>query len=213
MSYQFPQALIIQFARAPELGKVKTRMQPQLTLEQSLSLHCRLVGHTYQTLVESKLAEVELWTAGDDVSGFFATLEPPPLLCDQQGADLGKRMHHALQDGLQRYQAVLLIGSDCPSLTGIVIQEVLEKLTTGMDCVLGPATDGGYVLIGLSQANTAVFDGVNWGTGVVLEQTRQRLTKLAWRWHELVPLSDIDTVQDLNQITGLKQYEDLFLTR
>jgi rSAM/selenodomain-associated transferase 1 len=206
MIYEFPQALLIQFAKAPEIGKVKTRMQPHLTAQQCLSLHCRLVIHTYHTLTQSCLAPLELWTAGEDESQFFEGLKPMPGLREQYGADLGLRMHYALLAGLQRYEAVVLVGSDCPFLTEDVLRQALEALSGDVDCVLGPATDGGYVLIGVTRSHEELFEGVSWGTAQVLEQTRLRLDKLAWRWLELTPLADIDTPEDLNLITSWKQY-------
>ncbi len=210
--YEFPNSLLIQFAKAPELGKVKTRMQPELSPEQSLSLHCQLVKHTYQTLTNSALAAIELWTAGSDKSKFFPALSPAPALRKQLGADLGTRMHHALLDGLQRYESVVLVGSDCPLWTQALLQEALKALAGGMDCVLGPATDGGYVLIGLGRGNIQLFTDIDWGTDQVLAQTRVRLGQLGWRWHELTPLPDLDTAEDLNLFESLKRYDNLFLT-
>lgn len=207
MTYEFPQALLIQFAKAPEPGKVKTRMQPQLTAEQSLSLHCRLVKRTYQTLVHSAVATVELWTSGGDRCQFFRDLEPRAILREQRGADLGVRMHHALADGLDRYEAVVLVGSDCPFLSPEVLSEALGLLVADKDCVLGPATDGGYVLIGLTRNSVELFADIDWGTDQVLAQTRSRLRQLGWQWAELTPLSDIDKPEDLSLVAGLKEYD------
>ncbi len=210
--YEFPNSLLIQFAKAPELGKVKTRMQPELSPEQSLLLHCQLVKHTYKTLTNSALAAIELWTAGSDKSKFFPALSPVPALRKQLGTDLGMRMHHALLDGLQRYESVVLVGSDCPFWTQALLREALKALSEGMDCVLGPATDGGYVLIGLGRGNIQLFTDIDWGTDQVLAQTRARLRQLAWRCHELTPLADLDRAEDLNLVRSLKQYDVLFLT-
>lgn len=204
MTCLFPDALLIQFARAPEIGKVKTRMQPQLSEQQSLTLHRRLVGYTYAMIESARLAPLEVWATGNDEARFFETLKPPPVLRQQQGADLGARMYEALADGLQRYQAVVLVGSDCPFLTGALLRETIEMLLSGVDCVLGPATDGGYVLIGLRRSDRSLFSGVTWSTSCVLAQTRRRLKDLGWRWSELEPLPDIDTAADLNLITNLE---------
>ncbi|MBV1930759.1 MAG: TIGR04282 family arsenosugar biosynthesis glycosyltransferase [Porticoccaceae bacterium] len=206
MTYEFPHGLLIQFAKAPELGKVKTRMQPQLTTEQSLSLHCQLVKRTYHTLVHSAVAALELWTSGSDSFEFFQDLEPRAILREQLGSDLGLRMHHALSDGLDRYEAVVLVGSDCPFLSPEVLREAFKLLGTGKDCVLGPATDGGYVLIGLTRNSVELFTDIDWGTDEVLAQTCSRLHQLEWQWAELAPLADIDTPEDLNLITCLKEY-------
>lgn len=204
MSYKFPQSLLVQFAKAPELGKVKTRMQPQLSVQQSLLLHCQLVKHTYSVLARSGLAPIELWYSGRDQSKFFETLIPPPFMREQQGADLGMRMYHALGDGLERYETVVLVGSDCPFLTQKILREAFELLSKGSDCVLGPATDGGYVLIGLTRNNLKLFTDVKWGSDGVAEQTRCRLRELAWQWRELAPLADIDTADDIKLLRPLK---------
>ena len=212
MTYHFPHALLIQFAKVPELGKVKTRMQPYLSAEQSLLLHCTLVSETYKTLIQSQLAPVEIWTSGSQSSTFFKDLAPSPILCEQKGADLGMRMHHALSDGLRRYKAVVLIGSDCPFMTEGILRQAMGALSSGSDCILGPATDGGYVLIGLTEPSVQLFENVAWGSDKVLEQTKAHLRQLNWNWRELEPLADIDRPEDLNQIRLLKEYEDLILT-
>lgn len=200
-------SLLIQFARAPALGQVKTRMQPQLSVQESLELHCRLVRHTYQTLTATGVAlsaDLELWTTGTDNSAFFADLRPLPTLRMQRGGDLGARMFDALADGLQRHSAVILVGSDCPALKCEHFQFVVDRLSGAEDCVLGPAIDGGYVLIGLSKVDAYLFKEIAWGTDKVLSQTRQRLAALGWRWTELEALSDVDTFADLSSVTYLK---------
>ena len=216
IDYQFPRSLLIQFAKAPELGRVKTRMQPYLSTQQSVSLHCRLVEQTYRTLTYTPdspaLAPVELWTTGRDEEGFFNTMEPPPNRREQQGVDLGMRMYHALEHGLQRYQSVVLVGSDCPFFTVDLFAEALKKLASGIDCVLGPAIDGGYVLIGLSRIDLSLFTGITWSTDQVLAQTRSRLRRLSWQWQELTALPDIDTPEDLTWFTELSEYKEFVLT-
>jgi glycosyltransferase A (GT-A) superfamily protein (DUF2064 family) len=66
--------------------------------------------------------------------------------------------------------------------------------------VLVPAEDGGYTLIGLARPNAQVFEGVTWGKGGVLEQTRERLRELGWHWTELETLWDVDTPVDYERL-------------
>ncbi|RLA31853.1 MAG: glycosyltransferase, partial [Gammaproteobacteria bacterium] len=66
--------------------------------------------------------------------------------------------------------------------------------------VLGPAEDGGYVLIGVRRLSPVLFEGVDWGSDRVLRQTRARLTALGWRWHELRMLWDVDRPEDLMRL-------------
>tara|TARA_R110001592_G_scaffold356455_3_gene658347 strand:- start:6566 stop:6886 length:321 start_codon:yes stop_codon:yes gene_type:complete len=99
---------------------------------------------------------------------------------------------------------VIIIGSDYPSLDGRYVAQALDILNKGVPAVFGPATDGGYVLIGLSRVDSDLFEGVSWGTEQVMSQTRQRLIGLGWQWQELTPLPDIDRPEDLK---GLSEYE------
>ena len=211
MKAKTSRALFIQFAKTPRLGRVKTRMQPQLSESQSLALHCRLVACTYDILIESALASHELWITEQADSGFFAGLKPQPKLVMQQGENLGERMQYAFVEGLKHHQAVVLVGSDCPRLTKHLLSQALEALQGGASCVLGPAFDGGYVLMGLTQTDELLFSDVSWGSDQVLIQTRDRLRQLSWQWEELEAQPDIDRPEDLVHLEGLNQYEEFIL--
>ena len=211
MTYRYPKALIIQFAKAPIVGEVKTRMQPHLNAEQCTELHRRLVNHTFHTLITSQLAPVELWVAGDDREAFFERLCAGGGPCGlslvavlaQQGSDLGSRMFAAFEHSLPRSHPVILVGSDCPFFSKDYLVSTIELLLGGQDAVLGPAEDGGYVMIGLNRVSPLLFRDVDWGSAQVLAQTRKRLLQLAWSWREMPPLSDIDEPVDLIKIEKL----------
>ena len=211
-AYLFPRALVIQFAKTPVLGAVKTRMQPYLSEQQSLWLHCRMLEDTYARLRSATVAPLELWISEQDEERYFQTLKPSPVLRPQIGDDLGERMYSAFIDGLERYRTVVLVGSDCPFLNGEVVSRALGYLEAGYDCVLGPATDGGYVLMALARVVPSLFEGLAWGGSQVLQQTRSRLRDAGFKWSELAPLPDIDCPRDLTWITPLKQYDKLILS-
>ncbi len=196
MNYEFPSALLIQFAKAPQLGQVKTRMQPALTVEQSLALHRQLVQRTHQTLHREALCHSQLWISGVDDDGFFQNLEPRPVIKHQYGNDLGERIYLAIAAGLDQYSAVVLIGSDCPAISSNYLRDALYALKK-VDVVLGPAADGGYVLIALKKAEEAIFTGIDWSTSRVLQQTRSRLQASKLSYFELPVLHDIDRPEDL----------------
>jgi glycosyltransferase A (GT-A) superfamily protein (DUF2064 family) len=109
-------------------------------------------------------------------------------------------MLNAFEDALTRSRHVLLMGSDCPSLTAADLRAAARALREGHDAVFCPAEDGGYVLVGLSQAMPALFDAMTWGTAIVMEETRQRLRNLGWRWHELPVHWDVDRPQDYQRL-------------
>ena len=196
MNYEFPEALLIQFAKAPQLGQVKTRMQPVLSVEQSLALHRQLVQRTHQTLHREALCHTQLWISGEDTDGFFQGLKPLPDIKHQHGDDLGERMYLAIAAGLDHKSAVVLIGSDCPAISSDYLRTALCALKK-VDVVLGPAADGGYVLIAMKQAERGVFKDVDWSTPRVLQQTRARLRALKLSCFELPVLNDIDRPEDL----------------
>jgi glycosyltransferase A (GT-A) superfamily protein (DUF2064 family) len=102
----------------------------------------------------------------------------------------------AAAQALNDASRVLLMGVDCPGLSEGVLARALTRLESE-DLVLGPAEDGGYVLLGLKRAEPRLFQGVDWGTDRVLAQTRERLRALGWLWHELPALWDLDRPADL----------------
>lgn len=189
---------ILVFARAPEPGQVKTRLIPAVGADGAAALHRRLVEQQLERLCVEAVATVELWTTPDADHPFFAQLTRrwPIERHPQQGEDLGARMQHAAEQALTRANAVILIGTDCPALDADYIRTASTGLRTA-DAVLGPALDGGYVLLGLRRTDPLLFTDIPWGTGRVAALTRQRLTRLGWRLAELPALADIDRPEDL----------------
>ncbi len=191
-------ALTIVFAKAPRAGAVKTRLIPALGAEGAAALHGQLLHRALVTATDAGLGPVELHCAPDTNDAFLRDCgrRYGVALAPQQGRDLGARMCHAFEDGLARHARVILIGADCPVLTVQHLREAQSALTQGNDAVLIPAEDGGYALIGLTQCDARVFDGMAWGGDSVLAATRARLHTLGWRWHELETLWDIDRPED-----------------
>ena len=192
------EVLLIQFAREPLPGKVKTRMLPALTPEQACELHRELVIWTAKVLGTAGLGRVELAVAGDTASPLFRECESLGVQAvrTQQGADLGERMYNALADGLLSHSKVILIGSDCPQIDRDYLLSAIDGLDNS-NVVLGPATDGGYVLIGVRQVDKRWFEAVEWGTASVYADTAARLALTGAIWQPLAELQDIDRPEDL----------------
>ena len=199
MTYRFPSARILVFARAPEPGRVKTRLLPDLSEAAAAELHQRLTRRTVQMALASQLAPVDLYCTPDTQHSFFREMaEAGARLQVQTGRDLGERMQQAFAAVLAESDRVLLIGTDCPVMTAHYLQQALEALEQ-TQVVVGPAEDGGYVLLGLRQVVSSLFTGIDWGTERVMAQTREALGRAGIRWRELETLWDIDLYQDLQR--------------
>jgi rSAM/selenodomain-associated transferase 1 len=204
-------AVLAVFAKRGQLGRVKTRMQPLLSAQEALSLHNALIAHVFSRLERAQLAPVELWLGGFDgpADNDYLLDEYPLSICNkkdiyfQEGVDLGARMAHAAKAVLTRAECVLLVGADCPSVDAAYIQAALEALDAGESIVIGPAEDGGYVLLGLRCVPACLFADMPWGSEQVMALTRKRLQAAGLRWLELPPRWDVDRPEDLLRLQAL----------
>jgi hypothetical protein len=202
---------IVVMARAPVAGAAKTRLIPALGAEGAARLQARLTRHALATAVRAGIGPVTLACAPDSRHPFFRSCAQDfgLGLADQRGDDLGSRMADCFRRWLPE-APVMLIGTDCPALTSVDLRLAWDALHFH-DAVLTPAEDGGYVLIGLARFEAALFEGVDWGGGTVLAQTRERLVGLGWRWDELPARWDVDRPADLARLrrSGLVDLGDL----
>ncbi len=190
---------ILIFAKAPDPGKVKTRLCPSLSLVEAANLHRRLVRHSLQTALHAGIGPVLLYCSPSADHPFFrdCAASHHVTLKLQTGHDLGTRMARAFAQVLAQADHALLIGCDCPTLTEADLSAAGHALQDGHDAVLGPAEDGGYVLIGLRRPQPILFESMPWGGPMVLNATRQRLLELGLRWKELPARWDLDRPNDL----------------
>ena len=193
---------LILFAKAPIPGQVKTRLIPSMGATGAAALHEKLVFQCLARAVDAGVGPVELWCSPNTGHPFFTrcSTEFQIELHTQPEGDLGRRMECAFNKTFKRASSALLMGTDCPSLTQADLKEASEAFVQGADAVIGPAEDGGYVLLGLRQYNPGLLTGISWGTGSVLSQTRGRLRRLGWRWHELQERWDVDRPEDIERL-------------
>ena len=184
-------ALII-FLRSPEEGKVKTRLAKTVGAAKALNIYRELLSITFNQ-IQNLDCTVYLYFFPYIDRNF---LEKTPFIGRlQKGADLGLRMQQAFQDVLQSHHQVLLIGTDCPDITKTLLEEAFIQLQNH-DIVLGPATDGGYYLIGLRQVHNCLFAGIDWSTERVLSQTLQAAEGMNLSFSLLPEHNDIDLEDD-----------------
>ena len=204
--YPFPHARLLIFAKAPVPGQVKTRLAGRWGPRGAAELYKKLLRRTLAIANAARLCPIELWAAPDARHGFFVACRRDYglRLRRQSSGDLGQRMNHALTRTLNQGYPTVLIGSDGVSLGAAELRQAFQRLTTGADAVLGPAADGGYVLIGLNQPAPALFRNLAWGTSTVLDATRRRLRRLGLNWAELPTGWDVDTPADVQRLRQLQ---------
>ncbi|MEY6432745.1 TIGR04282 family arsenosugar biosynthesis glycosyltransferase [Thioalkalicoccus limnaeus] len=192
-------ARILIFAKAPIPGQVKTRLIPAVGAAAAAALHGRMLRDLLARIGPQPPAPIELWCAPDDEHPLFVDLAAKYGLMRhrQRGRDLGERMYRAAQTSMGETRFAILIGADCPGLDRSYLQRSLIALADGADAVLGPAEDGGYVLLGLRRLAMRLFEDMPWGTDEVAAITRTRMADLGWRWTELATLWDLDRPEDL----------------
>ena len=196
------QALVQLFAKHPREGEVKTRLQASIGASAATRVYLHCLEHCLHLIDHADSAELWLNRESDH-----------PLLRGrdyrlQQGTNLGDKMHHALQHGLQQQVRVILFGSDCIDLQPrhlALVEECLDQ----HPLVLIPALDGGYVLIGVrDQAPHRLFEDIDWSTQRVLQQTVERARQCGISVCVLNPLRDIDHLSDLQHYPALTKLLD-----
>jgi rSAM/selenodomain-associated transferase 1 len=141
---------------------------------------------------------VEPVEACDDVRTLVA---PDVRVQPQRGESLGDRMRQTMDDLFaDGASIVVLVGSDLPDITASSISSAIATLQDDPgSLVLGPARDGGYYLIAAT-TTPDVFEGIEWSSPRVLEQTRAAASQHGLRVHLLEPLGDVDTLEDLQSV-------------
>ena len=203
-SHPLLNALIV-FSRYPEAGKTKTRLIPALGPEGAAEQQRRMTEHALSIAVPPRgNTAVEVRFEGGGRHVMRRWLGPRYAYAPQGGGDLGGRMLRAFEARFaEAFGKAVVIGTDCPELDSAVTVAAFAALDAH-DLVIGPATDGGYYLIGLRmeawcriEAMEALFDGVAWGESAVRGDTLANAARLGLSVHELGPLDDVDRPEDL----------------
>lgn len=189
-------------ARAPVAGQVKTRLIPALGAQGACDVQQLLLMRALQ-LPASGFSERFLWL--DDVPSAQLQAAAEALgwtLVEQPAGDLGARMRLIATLGLAESDGVVLIGNDCPAIDADYLQAACKALDDHT-VVIGPAEDGGYVLLGLRSTEVNLFSDMPWGTEQVFAQTQQRLRQHGCTPALLPTLWDVDRPEDLGRLAAL----------
>ncbi|WP_320042633.1 TIGR04282 family arsenosugar biosynthesis glycosyltransferase [uncultured Desulfobacter sp.] len=194
---------VIVFIKAPEKGRVKTRLAKGVGDTAALDLYrcfvmdvLDMVRSTPNALrvycyPDTALDSVRFWL-GDDLDFF-----------PQKGATLGKKMENALADTFAAgYEKAVLIGSDLPDLPSGIIDKAFMGLAQ-CSAAIGPSRDGGYYLIGFTATGFSprIFHGIPWSTNQVFDLTLNKFKDHQISHYTLPVWQDIDTLEDLNFLT------------
>jgi len=192
---------IVIFAKEPQKGCVKTRLAKDIGEDNALEL--------YKALLKDTLAVVRQVKADKKVMAFESQLEDPQYLKSiaqdfmfykQAGADLGEKMHNAFEHcKKQGVLKIVIVGSDCPTLTSSFIEEAFTKLDKD-DVAIGPAQDGGYYLIGLKEPCLELMNSVEWSSSTVLEDTLKNAEVKGLKVGLLEIGQDMDVLEDLKNL-------------
>ncbi len=200
-------ALLV-FAKEPAPGAVKTRLAAAIGHPRAASVYRELtaltVAHASAARDARIVGTVELWCRPDSASAYFGGLAAAhgAQLHAQLEGDLGVRMTDALAHALTHSPAALLIGTDCPVLDSDYLRHASIALQ-GHDAVIGPAEDGGYVLVGATRP--LPFANVRWSTSHALEDTIDGFTRAGLR------LATLPVAWDVDDVAGLARWEALRL--
>ena len=185
------------FTRFPIAGTTKTRLIPALGPKGAADLQRSMTEHTLARLRRLGSNSIEVRYDGAHRSVMRDWLGQEFVLRSQGEGNLGRRLARAVHDAfLARIARVVVVGTDCPQLKVTHILEALDALREHA-LVIGPARDGGYYLIGLNRDVPELFQGIEWGTDRVLEQTLVRARELGLESKLLETLDDIDDPEDL----------------
>lgn len=191
---------LVIFTRYPEPGTTKTRLIPVLGPEGAANLQRQMTERTLRMagdLQQKRRVSIEVRYEGGTDRLLRDWLGDDLRLKEQGRGDLGERMARAFRESFGvGDSAVVLVGSDCPEITPDVLQAAFHALAEA-DLVLGPASDGGYYLVGLRRSIPHLFVGIRWGDSEVLDKTLQIATEQHLSVRLLEELHDVDRPEDL----------------
>ena len=198
--------------KAPEAGKVKTRLTPPLTSAEAAGLNKCFLRDLSRSIAnaaaDTSSKGVAVYTPVGKEAAYDDILAEGFMLIPQRGEGFGERLAHAVTDLLEAgFGSVCLINSDSPTVPASSFAEAANELAKPGDrIVLGPSDDGGYYLIGLKKLHRRVFEDIDWSTERVLTQTLERAQEIGVEVHQLPAGYDVDdraTLQRLcNQLLG-----------
>ena len=189
---------LIIFAKSPIPGKVKTRLTPHITPTEAAELYQGFITDIICSTRKLKCERITIaYTPSNAEAALHSICGQSVDYLPQKGDNLGERMKNAFKHSFHKGSTrTVIIGTDSPTLPLSYIQKAFDVLKE-VPIAIGPTFDGGYYLIGLSEQNDAIFDGIDWSTSKVFDQTLTRIQAINKQLYVLPPWYDVDTPDNL----------------
>ncbi|MCF6149788.1 MAG: glycosyltransferase [Candidatus Kuenenia sp.] len=190
---------LVLFVKYPKKGRVKTRLALETDDDFATEIYACFIKDSLSRFQNIKGDLIPFISEKNKISLFQKKFDFTKKCYDQSSGHLGIRMKHAMKVMFNdKYDHVVIIGSDCPDLPVSYINNAFSRLLKN-DVVIGPATDGGYYLIGSSNPKTLniLFTNIDWSTDKVLLQTIDRINSEGFSYYLLNEWCDIDALENL----------------
>ncbi len=192
--------------KAPQAGRVKTRLVPPLSPEEAAGLNICFLRDTAAAIARTtdggRAQGIGVYTPVGEEGAYEGILPPEFALVPQRGDAFGERLAAATKDLLSiGFDSLCLIDSDSPTVPAGIFAEAIEVLSRDDDgIVLGPSDDGGYYLIGLKKLHRRLFERIEWSSERVLQQTVAAAAELDLPVHLLPAWYDVDDRATLRRL-------------
>ncbi|MCP4543427.1 MAG: glycosyltransferase [Chloroflexi bacterium] len=192
---------LIVYAKRPFPGYAKTRLGASIGAEQAAGVYARLLYTYLLDLLQADLTDthIELSAASPTDVLFFADAFPELVVRPQIKGSLGQRMAASFAQAFTAgAEIVVLTGSDIPGLDSQIVRMAFRALETA-PVAIGPASDGGYYLIGMRAPNICLFEEIEWSSDRVLTQTETLVKAQGLDIAYLPEQFDIDTAEEFER--------------
>jgi rSAM/selenodomain-associated transferase 1 len=185
------------FAKNLIHGEVKTRLASTVGHDKAMTVYEQLIAHTIETTKHLSVDKTVFYSKRIELEDAWDNKIYEKNI--QTGNDLGDKMKNAFATVFgNRNKKLVIIGTDCPDLNASVIMNAYVYLEDH-DIVIGPASDGGYYLLGMKKLHPRLFEKIDWSTEKVLAQTLKICESSNLSTFLLPELSDIDDENDLKK--------------
>jgi rSAM/selenodomain-associated transferase 1 len=198
----YPDRVLGLLAKWPQPGQVKSRLAAATSPEWATRVAEAFLHDTVGRLARLSVRRILACAPPETTESFRHLVQGRFTVTPQAPGDLGMRLLRLVEQLFaEGAGCVVLVGSDSPTLPLEYIEQAFALLATS-DVVLGPATDGGYYLIGCRRPDPRLFAGIPWSTNRVLADTVAAIGTVGWSLGLLPPWYDVDTISDWCLLRG-----------